>query len=143
MMGARFHHKNSLKYQQWLSVRDVLGGTTVIMLADHNSLLIKERDTYHPPKFEQPASLQAREMEVQMLSESDLFDVWIEVHDASSFEGVGTDHELNTSKGFTFASPKAGAALNPQRLRRIDRKHASRHLLHSVTKCFPTFLGGV
>ena len=49
-------------------------------------------------------------------------------------------HELQTSKGFRFGFPKAGAALKPQLLCRTDRVQAYQYLLNFVTERSPTFL---
>ena len=109
--------------------------TTVIMLADHNSLVVKGRDAYRPPEFEQPSALAARDLEIQVLSQQNLRDVWSEVHYPSSIEGFSTEHELNASRGFTFGFPPEGKPLVPERLRHIDGMHASSDLgaflLHS------------
>ena len=80
--------------------------TTVIMLADHNSLVVKGRDAYRPPRFEQPSALAARDLETQVLSQQNLRDVWSKVHDPSSVEGFSTEHELNVSRGSPLASPR-------------------------------------
>ena len=69
VVAAHFHHKHKLRFGQWNHLKGGLGGPAVIMLADHNSLIIKGRDAYRPPEFEHPRALTARDLETQVLSE--------------------------------------------------------------------------
>ena len=52
-----------------------LGGPSVIMLADNNTMIIKGRDAHTPPKFEHPTTLAAKNLETQAIIEQGLRDV--------------------------------------------------------------------
>ena len=112
----------------------------MLLLADHNSLAVKGKDAYRSPEFEHHCAMVARDLETQVLSEQGLLDLWCEVQDAAFFEDFSMDHELRTSRRFTFGFSPDGKAVEPSQLRRIDRIHVSSFLVKSVSKCYPRFV---
>ena len=137
LMVVHFHHKHSRRQAQWREFAKELHGPSLILCADHNSLIVKHRDAFAPLEFEHDTSLRAREQEVAALAKAGLHDVWVDIHCPTLMDIK--DKESSCPTGFTYGYPREGERLDPQRLRRIDRIHATSDLLSSVTSVYPMF----
>ena len=58
------------------------------MLADHNSLVVPQRDSDNPPSEDRGDIINARDVELQVLGDMGLSDTWEYVH-----WGDGTDND--------------------------------------------------
>ena len=112
----------------------------MILCADHKSLPVKHNDALLPPEFDHDSALAAREQVVKEIAKAGLQDVWVGIH----CPDMKDKSDLQPA-GFTYGFPKhvwvPREPLNPQRLRRIDRVHASVELMKLVTRAYPEFLG--
>ena len=66
VLGVHFHHEHTLRREQWLQIDkccEHLRGH-VIMLADHNSLIVPARDANEPAEEKKNEILAARDTEV-------------------------------------------------------------------------------
>ena len=136
-MVVHSHHKHSQQLAQWKEIAKELHGPNLILCADHNSLIVKHRDAFAPPDFERDTSLRAREQEVAALAKAGLHDVWVDIHCPTVMDIK--DKESSCPSGFTYGYPREGERLDPQRLRRIDRIHATSELLSLATSVYPMF----
>ena len=137
LMVVHFHHKHSRRQAQWKGIAKELHGPNLILCADHNSLIVKHRDAFAPLKFEHDTSLRAKEQEVAALAKAGLHDVWVDIHCPTLMDIK--DKESSSPTGFTYGYPREGERLNPQRLRRIDRIHATSELLTLAMSVYPMF----
>ena len=136
-MVVHFHHKHTRRQSQWKEIAKELHGPNLILCADHNSLVVKHRDTFAPPEFEHDTSLRAREQEVAAWAKAGLHDVWVDIH-CPTLTDI-KDKESLCPTGFTYGYPREGERLHPQRLRRIDRIHTTSELLSLATSVYPMF----
>ena len=134
---VHFHHKHTRRQSQWKDIAKELHGPNLILCADHNSLVVKQRDAFAPPEFEHDTSLPARDQEVTTLAKAGLQDVWVDIH-CPTLTDI-KDKEASCPTGFTYGYPREGERLDPQRLRRIDRIHTTSELLSLATSVCPMF----
>ena len=137
LVVVHFHHKHTRRQSQLEDIAKELHGPNVLLCADHNSLVVKHRDAFAPPKFEHDTSLRAREQEVATLAKAGLQDVWVDIH-CSTLTDI-KDKESSCPTGFTYGYPREGERLGPQRLRRIDGIHTTSELLSLATSMYPMF----
>ena len=137
LVVVHFHHKHSRRQSQWKEIAKELHGPNLILCAEHNSLIVKHRDAFAPPEFEHDTSLRAREQEVAALAKAGLHDVWVDIH-CPTLTDI-EDKESSCPTGFTYGYPREGERLDPQRLRRIDRIHATLEMLSLSTSVYPMF----
>ena len=135
LVVVHFHHKHSRRQSQWKEIAKELHGPNLILCADHNNLIVKHRDAFAPLEFEHDTSLRAREQEA--LAKAGLHDVWVDIH-CPTLMGI-KDKESSCPTGFTYGYPREGERLNAQRLRRIDRIHATSEMLSLATSVYPMF----
>ena len=131
---AYFSHVANERPQQWRHLRGELAhlpSISVVLLADHNSLIIPAQDAAKPPQTEPNTVVEARETELAVLGSLKLEDAWNEIH---------YDPETQDTKiGFTFAY-NVGKAMQLDRLQRIDPIHVSNHLMPVIATAFTVFL---
>ena len=137
LVVVHFHHKHSRLLAQWKEIAKELHGPNLILCADHNSLIVKHRDALAPPEFEHDTSLRATEQKVAALAKAGLHDVWVDIHCPTLMDIK--DKEPSCPTGFTYGYPQDGERLDPQRLHRIDRIHATLELLNLATCVYPMF----
>ena len=76
----------------------------LILLADHNSVLVPGRDTYLPPNpKELPNIVRAREVETETLATLGLAEAWTEIHEdrdtgSASEARRGASHHRGTTQ---------------------------------------------
>ena len=92
---------------------------------------MKHRDAFAPPEFEHDTSLRAREQEVAALAKAGLHDIWVDIHCQTVLDIK--DKESLCPTDFTYGYPREGERPDPQRLRRIDRIHATSEMLSLAT----------
>ena len=71
------------------------------------------------------------------MAKAGLHDVWVDIHYPTLMDIK--DKESSCPTGFTYGYPREGERLNPQRLHRIDRIHATSELLSLATSVYPMF----
>ena len=135
---VHFHHKHTRRLTQWRQISPELQGPNILPCANHNSLIMKNRDAFTPPESEHDTSLRAREQEVAALARAGLHDVWVDMHCPTLMDII--DKDSSNPIGFTYGYPREGTSLDPQRLRRIHRIHAVPDLWNLVTSTYPMFV---
>ena len=91
VLSCHFSHVPSLRKAQWAKLhkaRHLFQGKQVLMLADHNSLVVPQRDSDNPPTEDRGDIINARDVELQVLGDMGLSDTWEYVH-----WGDGTDND--------------------------------------------------
>ena len=96
---THFHGEHSLRYQRSKRIIENLPGPVVLLLADHNSIVVKGRGVYRPGESEPPTALHARDMQSHVLSECNMVDVWPKVHEVCTFQGFGTRMICSNQEG--------------------------------------------
>ena len=124
LLVVHTHHKHSRRQAQWKEMAKELHGPNLILCADHNSLIVKQRDAFAPLEFQPDTSLRAK-------------DVWVDIHSPTLMDIK--DKEPSRPTGFTYGYPPDGERLDTQRVRRIDRIHATLELLNLATCVYPMF----
>ena len=71
------------------------------------------------------------------MAKAGLHDVWVDIHCPTLTDIKGKESFCPT--GFTYAYPREGERLDPQRLRRIDRIHAPSEMLSLAKSVYPMF----
>ena len=143
VLSCHFSHVPSLRKAQWAKLhkaRHLFQGKQVLMLADHNSLVVPQRDSDNPPSEDRGDIINARDVELQVLGDMGLSDTWEYVH-----WGDGTDNDPppGYTHGYRINEPEGGSPgrIKPREgLRRLDRIHISTPLLPSISTLFTTFL---
>ena len=137
LVVVRFHHKHTRRQSQWKDIAKELHGPNLMSCADHNSLVVKHRDTFASLEFEHDTSLRAREQEVATLAKADLQDVRMDIH-CPTLTDI-KDKESLCPTCFTYGYPREGERHHPQTLRRIDRIHTTLELPSLATSMYPMF----
>ena len=83
VLSCHLSHVPSLRKAQWAKlhkVKNLFQRKQVLMLADHNSLVVPQRDSDNPPTEDQADITNARDVEHQVLGDMGLSDTWEYVH---------------------------------------------------------------
>ena len=136
VLSVHFHHEHTLRREQWLQIDrccEHLRGH-VIMLADHNSLVVPARDANKPAEEKKNEILAARDTEVSVLAKMGLTDAWPEIHHASP------DLRMSPPAGYTYGYQVGDPAPSDRSLKRLDRIHVSNSLKGHLSTAFTSFL---
>ena len=98
VLSVHFHHEHRLRREQWLQIDKCSAHLRghVIMLADHNSLIVPARDANKPAEEKKNEILAAGDTEVTVLAKVGLTDAWPEIHHASP------DSRVSPPVGYTY-----------------------------------------
>ena len=84
VLTGHFHHDPKIRTSQWRTVRRLASRhlPNLILLADHNSVLVPGCDTFLPPNpKELPNIVRSREVETEALAALGIVDSWTEIHE--------------------------------------------------------------
>ena len=137
VIGAHFDHDRHTRKALRLCIVQLLDKFQghLVMMADHNSLIVPARDCDSPAEEKTLEILDARDTEVASLPALGLMDAWCEVHNLNN-----SDHQ-DVPPGYTFGHSIHDSSESSDRSkRRLDRIHLSESLLGHLSTAFTNYL---